>query len=248
MNDIVAAANTFFSPHMLHQFHFLRPWWLLGVLPALCLVIYFWRQKSSAVYWRGAINEKLIPHLLEAGSQGSLRWPWPILLFTWTLAAIAIAGPTWEKLPQPVFQKSDALVIVLDLSLSMKAQDIKPSRLIRARHKILDILNKRDEGLTALIAYSGDAHIVSPLTDDNATVANLLPALSPTMMPVYGSDPVSALQLAHQLFKNSGLIEGRILLITDSITENDFKDIHNSVKQKGFELSILGVGTTQGAP
>ena len=236
------------EPLVIDQFHFLRPEWLLAIIPATMLVLFFWRQKSSAVNWRGAINPQLLDHLIDGGSKKTARWPWLLLLLAWIIAAIAMAGPTWTKLPQPIHKKQDALVVVLDLSLSMLAEDIKPSRLVRARHKILDILAQRDEGLTALIAYSGDAHIVSPLTDDNPTIANLTPALSPGMMPVFGSDPVGALKLAKQLFKNAGATNGRVLLITDGVTESDVDDIDNLLSRSGYELSIMGVGTPDGAP
>ncbi|WP_101760423.1 VWA domain-containing protein [Oceanicoccus sp. KOV_DT_Chl] len=232
----------------LEQFHFLRPLWLLAIIPACILAYFFWQQKSSAVNWRGAISQQLLSYLVDGGSSRISRWPWVILLLAWVISAIALAGPTWQKLPQPIHQRQDALVIVLDLSLSMLAEDIKPSRLIRARHKILDILEQRNEGLTALIAYSGDAHIVSPLTDDNPTIANLTPALSPGMMPVFGSNPVAALRLAKQLFKNAGVSTGRVLLITDGITNNDLDELDNHLSQAGIRLSIMGVATTDGAP
>lgn len=232
----------------LEYFHFLRPWWLLAILPACFLSYYFWQRKSSALNWRGAIDAQLLSHLIEGKQTRAARWPWLILFSAWLLAITALAGPSWEKLPQPVHQRQDALVIILDLSLSMLAEDIKPSRLIRARHKILDILKIRKEGLTALIAYSGDAHIVTPLTDDTATIANLVPALSPGMMPVFGSDPVAAVGLAKQLFINSGINNGRVLLITDSIREVDSDDIGDSIRQAGHELSIMGIASNDGAP
>ncbi|MEE8059636.1 MAG: VWA domain-containing protein [Pseudomonadales bacterium] len=233
---------------LIEAFHFLRPLWLLAIIPAGCLAYYFWHQKSSAVNWHGAIDENLLGYLIEERQSRISRWPWFMLFIAWLLAAVALAGPSWKKLPQPIHQRHDALVIILDLSLSMLAEDVKPSRLVRARHKVLDILATRNEGVTALIAYSGDAHIVSPLTDDNPTVANLTPALAPGMMPVFGSDPVAALKLAQRLFKNTGINNGRILLVTDNITDDDVDDIDNSIRRAGFELSILGVGTTDGAP
>ncbi len=233
---------------IIEHFHFLRPLWLLAVIPAGLLASFFWRQRSNAINWRGAIDQQLLGHLVEANHSRAARWPWILLFIAWLISAIALAGPSWNKLPQPVHQRQDALVIVLDLSLSMLAEDIKPSRLVRARHKVLDILKARDEGLTALVAYSGDAHIVSPLTDDNPTVANLTPSLSPGMMPVYGSNPVAAIRLGQQLFKNAGITNGRVLLITDNITEEDVDDIDDSIQRAGHELAILGIGTTDGAP
>jgi Ca-activated chloride channel family protein len=230
------------------QFHFLRPLWLLAIIPVCVLTYFFWQQKSNSINWRGAINSQLLDHLIDGASEKSTRWPWLLLFIVWLIASIALAGPTWEKLPQPIHQRQDALVIVLDMSLSMLAEDIKPSRLVRARHKVLDVLKYRNEGLSALIAYSGDAHIVSPLTDDNPTIANLAPALSPEMMPVFGSDPVAALTLAKQLFNNAGISSGRVLLITDGITNSDVDDIDDLLSRSGFELSIMGIGTSDGAP
>lgn len=229
-------------------FHLLRPWWLLALVPALWLALVLWRRRGSAAGWRRAIPAELLEHLLDRGAERGSRWPWLALLAGWTLAVLALAGPTWEKLPQPVLQQRDALVIVLDLSLSMRAEDIKPSRLLRARYKILDILEQRKEGLTGLVAYAGDAHVVAPLTDDSATVANLVPALSPEMMPLYGSDPVAAVRLALQLLDNAGSQRGRVLLVSDGIDDADAAEIAALIRKGDRQLSVLGVGTAQGAP
>ena len=130
----------------------------------------------------------------------------------------------------------------------MYAEDVKPSRLVRARHKLLDILKSRKEGVTALIAYAGDTHIVSPLTDDNATIANLVPALAPAIMPLPGSEPGTAITEALALFQSAAIDRGRILLITDSITDADIKTISQQLAGSPFELSLLGIGTEDGAP
>ena len=159
------------------------------------------------------------------------------------IATIGLAGPAWEKLPQPVEQKNDALVIVLDLSLSMFAQDLSPSRLDKARQKIVDALRFREEGSTGLVAYAGDGHAVVPITDDRHTIENLLNALSPAMMPVLGSRPATGLELAQELFRNAGLVEGRILVLTDGI--KDASEISN-FRNAAFPISIIGIGTESG--
>src|SRR5690606_35107252 len=133
------------------------------------------------------------------------RWLLPLIISGWLIACIAAAGPSWQKIQQPVSKQQDALVIVLDLSLSMYAEDEQPSRLVRARRKINDILQQRKEGLTALITYSGDAHVVVPLTDDGNTIINLLPALEPAIMPSFGSNIRAALQLAQQQLDNAAI-------------------------------------------
>jgi Ca-activated chloride channel family protein len=231
----------------LAQFHFLRPLWLLAALPACALAVALWRTPGSGANWRRAIAPELLDYLLEGRTEQRRHWPW-LALAGWLLGTLALAGPTWEKLPQPVLQKRDALVVVLDLSLSMYAEDVQPSRLQRARFKILDVLQRRQEGLTGLVVYSGDAHVVSPLTDDTATIANLVPALAPDMMPVYGSDPVAGIDQALQLLRNAGFERGRILLLSDGISDANIEAIAQRIDPAQWQLSILGVGTAQGAP
>jgi Ca-activated chloride channel family protein len=231
----------------LHQLHLLRPWWLLAALPAIFLTLALWRTHTSGGSWQRAIAPELLQPLLEPGAAPARRRWLPLLLLAWLLATVALSGPAWQRLPQPVVQRSDALVIALDLSLSMLTQDVTPSRLQRARYKILDVLTQRREGTTALVAYAGSAHVVAPLTDDTATLANLLPALSPQMMPQRGSDPAAAIDLAIELLQGAGAQRGRILLVSDGIRARDVDAIAARLDDR-WQLSILGVGTLQGAP
>ena len=227
------------------DFHFLRPWWLLGALPALALAALWARRRLAGSHWRDAVEAHLLDALLERASERRHRWlAWaPALALL--VGAAALAGPTWERLPQPVERKQDGLVILFDLSLSMYAQDLSPSRLARAGHKIADVLRARDEGFTALVAYAGDGHVVAPLTDDVRTIENLLTALSPAMMPVFGSNPASAIDLALELFANAGMAQGRLLMVTDGIDR--VSDVTDRCSRR-FPLSILGMGTAAGAP
>ncbi len=232
-------------PELLQDFHFLRPWWLLAAVPAIWLGVRWARQRIAGSHWADAVQPDLLSVLLEPrGKAGGHRYGWLLAAMLATGAA-GLAGPTWEKLPQPVEQKNEALVVLFDLSLSMLAEDLSPSRLVRARHKIADVLRRRDEGFTALVAYAGDAHTVAPLTDDVRTIENLLNSLSPQMMPVFGSDPAAALALARQLFENGRLDQGRILLVTDGIDR--LAEITRFCDRR-FPVAILGVGTAAGAP
>lgn len=229
---------------LLANFHFLRPWWLIALLP-LGLLIYLWiRNTRQHSPWSGTISLPLLEVLLDTKTVGTTLRLKAALLTGAVLSTLALAGPAWEKLPQPVSQKNDALVIALDLSLSMFAQDVSPSRLSKARQKIVDALRLREEGSTGLVAYAGDAHAVVPITDDRKTIENLLGALSPAIMPVLGSRPAGGLSLARELFANAGLVEGRILLITDGIRETSEV---SRFRDPAFPISILGVGTESGA-
>ena len=158
---------------LLQELHLMRPEWLWALIPAIGLGILLWIARGRSGSWRSVIDAELLPYLInDSQSRGSGRWLLPALLICWCLAVFAAAGPSWRQLPQPIHQKQDAMVLMLDLSYSMKAADLAPSRIDRARRKLLDLLSQRREGVTGLVAYAGDAHIVTPLTDDNPTIAN----------------------------------------------------------------------------
>jgi Ca-activated chloride channel family protein len=230
------------------NFHFLRPSWLLLFIPCLILGILLWRQRGGEASWSRIVAPELLKHLISQDSVRRGRNGLPALLLAWAIAVLAAAGPSWQQLPQPVMQKQDALVLVVDLSYSMLATDLQPSRQDRVRRKLLDLLRERKEGLTALIAYAGDAHVVAPLTDDNPTIANLLPALTPEMMPLPGSNPVDALERAVALLDSAGVRRGRILLVTDGVRIRDISAMRGILAGQPRELAVLGVGTRVGAP
>jgi Ca-activated chloride channel homolog len=230
----------------LSEFHFLRPYWLLAVIPLLVLMGLMLKNKLKQGNWSNVCDVELLPYILqEKAVKQSYQSVW-LVAITGFLIIVALAGPTWERLPTPVFRNASALVIILDLSKSMDAADIKPSRLIRARYKIADVLKRRKDGQTALIVYAGEAFTVTPLTEDNKTINSQLSALTTSIMPSQGSNPSAALQKAVDLFKQAGLQQGNILLITDAVAVAKTLKI---VKSLGaYKLSILGVGTAAGAP
>ena len=234
---------------IMQDFHFLRPVWLLAAIPAILLVGVMWRVNSNVTAWDKAIDKNLLPFLLDRSKNAAQRTPLLMLLFAWILSALSMAGPVWEELPQPVQKREDALVIVLDLSLSMFAPDHNPSRLDLAKRKLRDILALREEGQTALVVYAGDAHTVTPLTDDVVTIDALVPSLSPNIMPLFGSDPIPAIDMAISLLDDIESSDGRILLITDGISGFDQEQlITDQMQDTGYKLLVMGVGTEEGAP
>ena len=234
---------------IMQDFHFLRPAWLIAAIPAILLVGVMWRVNSNVTAWDKAIDKNLLPFLLDRSKNAAQRTPLLMLLFAWVLSALSMAGPVWEELPQPVQKREDALVIVLDLSLSMFAPDHNPSRLDLAKRKLRDILALREEGQTALVVYAGDAHTVTPLTDDVVTIDALVPSLSPNIMPLFGSDPIPAIDMAISLLDDIESSDGRILLITDGISGFDQEQlITDQMQETGYELLVMGVGTEEGAP
>ena len=235
----------------LSDFHLLRPYWLLALIPSALLLASLWRGRRQQGDWQGAIDSELLAALSDdTAPQQQRRWPLMLLALAWLLAIVALAGPTWQRLPQPVYQQLEALVIVLDLSPSMYATDVSPSRLVQARREIQDVLRLRDKqgGSTGLIAYAGDAHVVTPLTEDTRTIELLLPSLSPGIMPLVGNNPLLALQQAEQLIRDAQVDKARILLITDGIASSDFDALTRFSHNSPHKISLLGIGSEAGAP
>ena len=232
----------------LSEFHLIRPGWLLAIIPLVGLLLWFARRQLGASSWRAAIDPALLPYVLDRETHSRRHWPNWLIGVGGGLAILAISGPTWERLPQPVLRTQSALVIALDLSRSMDATDLKPSRLARARFKIADILKQRVEGQTALVIYAGDAFTVTPLTEDTATITSLLPSLNTRLPPSQGSRTDLALLKAEQLLKQTGLVQGDILLVTDGVQAHRDTDAARSLVEQGYTLSILAVGTEDGSP
>ena len=231
----------------LAEFHFLRPHLLWLIIPTAVACWLLARTALTSGRLQKIIDPDLLPHLLMRGGE---KRPWLFGLIFALLAAIivALSGPTWRKLPTPVYTNQDALVILLDLSPSMMATDLSPNRLTRARLKILDILKQRKDGLTALVAYAGEAHVVTPLTDDTATIANLVPSLSPRIMPVPGSNIEMAVKAGLRLIQDGASGHGKLLAVTDGIAKAAVSTIKSELSGSGASLSILAVGSGEGSP
>lgn len=232
----------------LSAFHFLRPWALLLVPTFVLLVFFAQRQLQQSSAWKQWVEPTLLKQLLISENSNQWQLPWWLISLPLLCGAIGLAGPSWERIPQPVIQKKNALVIVLDLSPSMNSEDIKPSRLAISRFKLIDLLKLRNEGQTGLVVYAGEAHIVTPLTDDAQTLINLLPVLKPSLMPIRGSNVEAGIAQAIQLLKDSTLYEGDILLLSDGIAENALDDIHEQLASTAYKLSVMAVGTADGGP
>ena len=232
----------------MNEFHFLRPDWFWLLPPLALLLFWLWRQQLHSRSWQAVCDPQLLPYLLLGRSQRRRNWPLHLILLALLLTVIALAGPTWERLPQPLFRQHSALVILLDLSASMNSADLKPSRLVRAQLKIADILKQRREGQTALVVFAGDAFTVTPLTDDGKTIAALLDSLEPGLMPTFGSQPELAIMQGRQLLQQAGLAQGDLLLVTDDDEPEGANAEAARLRKDGYRLSVLGVGTEAGAP
>jgi len=229
------------------DFHFLRPLCLL-LLPVLAGVLFWWwRQRRYAGSWSAVVEPQLLPHLLSGKLSRASVWPLLVMSLAGVLMIVALAGPTWQRLSQPLFQQQSALVILWDLSRSMLSSDLTPNRLQKSRFKLLDLLHQRKEGQTALVVFAGSAYTVVPLTEDVLTIEAMLSSLHPDLMPAQGSRPELAIEKAVQLFQQGGILHGQVLLLTDSDSPAAVAAAEQ-LQQSGHRLSVLAVGTAQGAP
>lgn len=233
---------------MPEYFHFLQPLWLLALLPLAAILWRTIRHSTADNPWHKVVDARLLPLLMNREHQATGNTALWILAAGWLLAVVALADPTWEQQPRPVMQTSTSRVIVFDLSRSMLATDIKPSRLASARFKVEDMLRHNEEGQTGLVVFAGDAFTVSPLTRDADTILALLKALDPGIMPVQGSRADLGLLKAAELLKQAGVQGGRVLLIADGVEGNRTGKVAKQLRQDGYRVSVLGTGTPAGAP
>ncbi len=233
---------------MLTDFHWLRPLWLM-LIPLVTVLCYFaWRFRREQSPWQQLLAPHLQPTIIATSTYRRQRKPFFIAWFTLVLLVIAAAGPSITKLPQPAFQLQRATVLVLDMSLSMLATDVKPDRVSQARFKALDYASQLGEGELALLTFAGDAYVISPLTPDHNNIKLLLPDLKPEIMPVQGSDVQSALTLAAQLLTQAGYPKGDIVLLTDGFSSSHFMQLRPMLDDFPHRISVLALGTAEGAP
>ncbi|MBW8182223.1 VWA domain-containing protein [Shewanella nanhaiensis] len=227
--------------------HFLRPEWFLALLPLLIILILIWKAERVNSTWSRYIS----PHLanfLVSKSQQVKRSNLSYLAASWFIAVLALSGPAISKQSLPVFEAAQGRVILMDMSLSMYATDQAPNRLTQAKFKATDLIEALTEGETGLIAYAGDAFTISPLTRDRATLLNLLPTLSPQIMPVRGSNLPAALEQGKSLLAQGGHIQGDIILLADGVSTSQMNAAKKVLKGTQYRLSILAFGSEQGSP
>jgi len=231
------------------ELHLLRPLWLLLLPVGAWLIWQLLRGRADSGGWRSVVDANLRPYVLaEPKVLRDSRSALVIALAAWLVAILALAGPTWERLPVPAFRSDEALVVALDLSRSMNAGDVEPSRLARAKLKLLDLLERRAAGQTALVVFSTHAFTVTPLTTDTRMISSLVAAVDTGIMPTQGGAVAAGLERAAMLLEQTGLRQGDVLLITDSeVTDQDL-DAAGELASDGYRVSVLAVGTEQGAP
>jgi Ca-activated chloride channel family protein len=200
----------------LADFHFLRPWWLLALVPGLITFFVVKARAHSQSTWQRIIAPHLLNNLLEKKMRFGLLHPLTFFMLVNILTTVAMAGPSWQRELSPFVADTTPLIILFDVSTSMNTRDVKPSRMIRAKQKMEDLMALRASSPTALIAYSGTAHRVIPLTDDSNVIIMLAQSLNTQMMPVPGKFLERSIALIGSTMKE----RGNVLVVTDGLGAN----------------------------
>jgi len=155
----------------LSQFNFAHPMWLWGNLVLFFIwtvFLLFYRVNSPSHQLEKFVDSHLLPYLL-INKSGKKSSTWKTLLLwsaVWSCLTFAMAGPRWDFREIETYSRDQSLVILLDLSESMNATDVKPSRLVRAKQKIEDLINLSQGVKIGLIAFAADPHMIAPITED----------------------------------------------------------------------------------
>jgi Ca-activated chloride channel family protein len=231
---------------MIDVLHFLRPLWLLA-LPAIVLIWWLVRRRDSN---RADVGTFVAPHLREAltinrDARKGIRAVDGVAL-AMVFVSVAASGPTWSKQASPWFAETAPLVIAMEVTDSMRSNDLQPTRLDRARFKVLDLVAARTGSRTALIAYAGSAHIVVPPSVDIEVLKPFLESLDPAIMPEPGSQASNVLPLAQTLLGDEAAV-GTVLFVNDGFEASDIAALADFASQPGTpSLAALVVGTDAG--
>lgn len=230
----------------LADFHFLRPWWLLLCLAGFALPWLYGWQNAARDDWRQVIAPHLLRHLLVGGGSARRLQPVHEIALLLVLTGIAVAGPTWQREPPPFAHRLAPMIVALDLSRTMDATDIAPTRLERTKQKVRDLVRLRAGARTGLVVYAGSAHVVVPPADDPAVLELFLPALATDLMPTAGRNSGAALQLADQLLAKEAQ-GGTILFVADDFDAAQLAAF-TAPPSTPRQILMLAVGTSAGGP
>jgi Ca-activated chloride channel family protein len=227
----------------MQHFHVLRPYWLLAFIIIFYIMRAFALRDDSLAQWRSLMSTQILSHLTVSGNNSNWLSPQKMSLILAIPLCIVLMGPTWQQQASPFSENNAALIIALDVSKTMEQGDVQPSRLLRAKQKIIELLELRGDSKTALIAFAGSAHIVMPITNDREMIRHFLDALDEKIMPISGKLPEKIIPLVDRLLASTN-VPGTVLLIGDGATSNTVSAFQSFFGKQSSQLLVWGIGKT----
>ncbi|GEA50301.1 hypothetical protein VIN01S_11050 [Vibrio inusitatus NBRC 102082] len=223
------------------NFHFIRPWWLLALIPLFAIQQLMVKQDDLATQWQSVMSKNIITHLTINQKQGA--WLTPIKLFFVfsLLSTLVMAGPTWKKQASPFFEDNAELIIALDVSGSMSKTDIQPSRLERAKQKISQLTDLRGDAKTGLVVYGGSSHVAMPVTKDRELIRYFLDVLDPSLLPDNQSKPVSVIEPVVGLLSKSK-VSSTVLIVTDKTDQKAIEKMQQEFTSLEHQVLVWAMG------
>jgi len=235
LSDLLSELGT------LQHFHLLRPYWLLLIIPVYFILNTFSTRDDTLSIWRNLMSTEMVECLTVKGNSTNFFSPIRVTWLIVFLVCVVLSGPSWQQKSSPFTQDDSVLVIAIDVSQTMLQSDIQPSRLLRAKQKIVELLSIRGDANTALIAFSGSAHIVMPVTNDAEMITHFLDSLTPNVMPKSGKSPDQILPLVKELFSAS-TVPGTLLFIGDGINKESSEPFSRFFEVHPHQLIVWAIG------
>ncbi|MBQ1612304.1 MAG: VWA domain-containing protein [Alphaproteobacteria bacterium] len=224
------------------NFHFLRPLWLLTLLPLLFLGRGLWNGLKNTSAWETVCDKNLLDFLIVKGSSRQRRVIRYLALIGLLSGIIALSGPTWRKKQMPVFSPANPVMLLLNLSSDMEGTDITPNRLSRAKFAIDDLL-KNLKAQVGLIVYTSEPYLITPITDDTKIISNLLPAISRDIVPENGDRLNRAIDLAVESLQAGHYNYGNIVVFAADIGQELNATLSSATKSHddGYKINVVDV-------
>ena len=227
------------------DFHFLRPYWLIGLILPVLIYLQSYSQQKAESAWSKVCDENLLDFLLIKSNGEKRKWPMISAVVTVLFLVVALAGPTWSKKSNPALSVENPVMIMLNMSGDMWQKDVSPSRIERAKYVIKDLVKTLKNTESGLIVYSKEPFMITPLTEDAAIIDNLLPALEMNIMPENGDRLDRAIDLAVERMQEAALPSGNIVVLTANVGERFDAALESASKAAaaGYDVDIVNMSS-----
>jgi Ca-activated chloride channel homolog len=218
---------------------------IIPVLTALYILLHHAQKKATLKLIDSVFLDVLMP--LRAPGRSHLKFI--LLLLALSSLIVAIARPQFGSKLEEVKREGIELIIALDVSRSMLAEDIKPNRLERAKQALVSLVNRMQDDKIGMIIFAGDAYTQLPITTDYISAKMFLADISPEMVSKQGTAIASAIELASKSFTQDSEASKAIVVISDGENhEGDAVGAAKKAAEKQIRVYTIGMGSPSGAP